>query len=96
MPRQVEFHQKERINFLYHDKGLGPKQIEIALKEEFGENAASRPTIVRELRKIRERPVSEKWQRRISAYFFLKQKGLTLEEIKFLCEGTIADVEKEK
>lgn len=54
MPLQVDRRQKGKIRFFYQERGLGPKEIEVKLKEEFGEfDAASRATIVRELRKLR-------------------------------------------
>lgn len=54
MPLQVDRKQKEKIRFFYEERGLGPKEIRIKLKEEFDEiDVASRATIVRELRKLR-------------------------------------------
>lgn len=54
MPLQVEQAQKERIRFLYEERGLGPAEILAELKREFGEfNAASRATIVRVIRDLR-------------------------------------------
>ena len=47
--------QKDKIRFLHREKGLGPKEIWAELIEEFGAGkAASRATIVRELRKFRQ------------------------------------------
>jgi len=54
MPLQVDRRQKEKIRFFYEKRGLGPKEIRVELEEEFGEyNAASRATIIRELRQLR-------------------------------------------
>lgn len=55
MPKLVSDNQKKMIRFLYEQRGLGPADIDAELVREFGEEmAASMPTIMRELRKIRE------------------------------------------
>ncbi|MFC2034198.1 hypothetical protein ACFLTT_02200 [Chloroflexota bacterium] len=54
MPLQVDRRQKERIRFLHQERGFGPKEIWVELEKEFGKgHAASRATIVRELRQLR-------------------------------------------
>lgn len=45
--------QKQRIRYFHEERGLGPADILAELKGEFGGNAASKATIVRELRKLR-------------------------------------------
>jgi len=45
--------QKQRIRYLHEERGLGPADILTELKKEFKGNAASKATIVRELRKLR-------------------------------------------
>lgn len=56
MSRQVyeSQRQKQKIRFLHEKRGLGPADIRTELEAEFGKyDAASRATIVRELRKLR-------------------------------------------
>lgn len=97
MPRYTNRLQIERIEVLHRGLGLGPREIRTKLEAEFGkEYATSKSTIVRVVRRIKRKDFSPEMHERILSYLALKEKGLSFEEIVFLCQEDFPKMLKAK